>query len=197
MKFLDASGGGNLADSIRAIDYAVTHGARILNNSWGGEASSQDMSTLKAAIERARQKGVLFVAAAGNSTQNNDDASQASYPAGFDNDNIIAVAATDDKDVLAYFSHFGAKSVHVAAPGVNIYSTIPGNKYEQESGTSMACPHVTGAAALLWSMHPTWTYLKVKKVLMSTVDPLPSLKGKTVSGGRINVMKALKVSSTE
>ena len=84
--------------------------------------------------------------------------------------------------------------MHVAAPGVNVYSTVPGNKYASFSGTSMACPHVAGAAALVWSMHPTWTYQQVKKALMDTVDSIAALQDKTVTGGRINVLKALNAS---
>ena len=121
-----------------------------------------------------------------------EERGRASYPAAFDNDNLIAVAATDESDGMAFFSNYGAKTTHVAAPGTNVYSTVPGNKYAKESGTSMACPHVAGAAALIWSKHPQATYKQVKKALMDTVDPLTALKGKTVTGGRINVAKALR-----
>jgi subtilisin family serine protease len=108
---------------------------------------------------------------------------------------MIAVAATDESDAIAFFSNYGAKTVHLAAPGVNIYSTMPGNKYGKESGTSMACPHVTGAAALVWAAHPSWNYKQVKKALMDSTDKLPSLTGKTITGGRLNVLNALR--STE
>ncbi|MGZ3708745.1 MAG: S8 family serine peptidase, partial [Bdellovibrionota bacterium] len=106
--------------------------------------------------------------------------------------NIISVAASDESDALTYFSNYGKKSVHLAAPGVNILSTWPGNQYKEEAGTSMACPHVAGAAALLWSEHPSWDYKKVKQVLMDTTDKLASLKDKTISGGRLNIQKALR-----
>lgn len=192
LKFLSGQGSGTTADAVRAIDYAIGHGAKVLSNSWGGKAD-QDNKALGDAIERARAANVLFIAAAGNDSGNNDVPSQADYPAAFTNDNIIAVAATDSKDSLARFSNIGAKSVHVAAPGVNVYSTIPGDKYAMLSGTSMACPHVAGAAALIWAKNPTWNYQQVKKALMSTVDVIPSLKGKTVTGGRINVAKAMRV----
>jgi subtilisin family serine protease len=193
LKFLAGDGSGTTADAIRAIDYAVEHGAKVLSNSWGGRGEGDNMA-LKDAIDRARSKDILFVAAAGNDSADNDG-SEASYPAAYDNDNLISVAATDNKDRLTYFSNYGVKSVHLAAPGSNVYSTVPGNKYKSESGTSMACPHVAGAAALLWSNHPDWTYKKVKEVLLDNVDPVPALQGKTVTGGRLNILKALR--STE
>lgn len=189
LKFLSGEGSGTTSDAIRAIDYAISHGAKVLSNSWGGKGDA-DNQALHDAIDRAKQHDVLFVAAAGNDGTDNDSPDP-SYPAAFDNDNLISVAATDESDALAYFSNFGKKTTHVAAPGVNVYSTVPGNKYKTESGTSMACPHVAGAAALIWSKHPSWNYKKVKDVLISTADPLPSLRDKVVSGGRINVQKAL------
>lgn len=189
LKFLSGDGSGTTADAIRAIDYAVDHGAKVLSNSWGGRGDP-DNQALKDAIERAKAKDVLFIAAAGNDGADNDG-SNASYPAAFDNDNLISVAATDDKDALAYFSNYGKKTTHLAAPGVKVYSTIPGNKYKKSSGTSMACPHVAGAAALVWSYHPTWNYKKVKAALLKSVDPLEALASKTITGGRLNVQKAL------
>jgi len=189
LKFLSGDGGGTTSDAIRAIDYAVEHGAKVLSNSWGGHGDP-DNKALKDAIDRAKSKDVLFVAAAGNESSDNDGSDPA-YPASFDSDNIISVAATDEQDKLTYFSNFGKKTVHLAAPGSKIYSTIPNNKYRTASGTSMACPHVAGAAALVWSYHPKWTYKKVKEVLLSSVDELPSLKDKTVTGGRLNVFKAI------
>jgi subtilisin family serine protease len=191
LKFLSARGSGTTADAIRAIDYAITHGAKVLSNSWGGRGDN-DNQALYDAIERAKAKDVLFIAAAGNDGADNDG-SDASYPAAFDNENLISVAATDYMDQLAYFSNYGKKTTHVAAPGVKIYSTIPGGKYKAMSGTSMACPHVAGAAALIWSQHPSWTFKKVKDVLMKSVDQLPSLADKVATGGRINVKKALLV----
>jgi subtilisin family serine protease len=190
LKFLAGDGSGTTADAIRAIDYAVEHGAKVLSNSWGGKGD-EDNKALYDAIERAKAKDVLFIAAAGNDGADNDGRNP-SYPAAFDNDNLISVAATDKNDGLAFFSNFGKKTTHVAAPGVNVYSTIPGGKYKNASGTSMACPHVAGAAALVWSKNPTWTYKQVKDALMSTVDKLPALAEKTVTGGRINVLKALR-----
>ena len=193
VKFLSGDGSGTTADAIRAIDYAIGHGAKVLSNSWGGK-SDGDNQALSDAIDRARAKGVLFIAAAGNDGSDNDG-NDPDYPASFKQDNMIAVAATDEQDTLAFFSNYGKTTTHLAAPGVNVYSTVPGNKYASLSGTSMACPHVAGAAALLWSMHPNWDYKKVKQVLLDTVDPIASLKDKTVTGGRLNILRALR--STE
>lgn len=191
LKFLSGEGSGTTADAIKAIDYAIEHGAKVLSNSWGGKGDDGNKA-LYDAIERARAKDVLFVAAAGNDGTDNDGKNP-SYPAAFDNDNMLSVAATDANDKLAFFSNYGKKTTHVAAPGVKVYSTVPGGKYENLDGTSMACPHVAGAAALIWSKNPKWTYKQVKKALMDTVDPIAALKGKTVTGGRINVLSALSV----
>lgn len=189
LKFLTKDGSGSVEGAIQAIDYAIEHGARVLNNSWGGRMPAD--RALSDAIERAREAGVLFVAAAGNDSADNDGA-QRSYPAAYEHDNILAVAATDEDDKMAYFSNYGKKSTDIGAPGVNIYSSVPGNKYASYSGTSMACPHVVGAAALIWSAQPNLTYDQVKEVLMETSDPVESLEGKTVTGARLNVLNALQ-----
>jgi subtilisin family serine protease len=190
LKFISGEGSGTTADAIHAIDYAVQHGARVLNNSWGGQADNTNQA-LSDAISAAGKKGVLFVVASGNDGVSNDDPTKASYPAAFTLDNIISVAATDPEDEIAFFSNFGVKSTQIAAPGTDVYSTIPGNAYETDSGTSMACPHVTGAAALLWARHPGWSYQKVRQVLFNTVDPAPSLQDKVSTGGRLNIEKAM------
>ena len=192
VKFLSGEGSGTTADAIRAIDFAIQNGAKVLSNSWGGKGDDNN-AALKEAIDRAKAKDVLFVAAAGNDGTDNDK--DPDFPAGFDNDNLISVAATDNADAMAFFSNFGAKSVHLAAPGVNVYSTVPGNKYAELSGTSMACPHVAGAAALLWARHPDWDYKKIKATLLSTTDHIAALDGKMTTGGRLNILKALR--STE
>ncbi len=188
LKFLSAEGSGDTAGAIKAIDYAVTHGAKVLSNSWGGKGDD-DNKGLRDAIQRAEDKDVLFIAAAGNDGTNND--TDKTYPASLNAPNMINVAATDSNDGLAYFSNTGSQSVQVGAPGVDVYSSVPGNKYAKMSGTSMACPHVAGASALLWSAHPKWTHKEVKARLMESVDKIPSLEGKTVTGGRINIAKAL------
>ncbi|MBI3557049.1 MAG: S8 family serine peptidase [Deltaproteobacteria bacterium] len=188
LKFLSAEGSGDTAGAIKAIDYAVAHGAKVLSNSWGGKGDD-DNKGLRDAIQRAEDKDVLFIAAAGNDGTNND--TDKTFPASLNAPNMISVAATDSSDGLAYFSNTGSQSVQVGAPGVDVYSSVPGNKYSKMSGTSMACPHVAGASALLWSAHPTWTHKEVKARLMESVDKIPSLEGKTVTGGRINIAKAL------
>jgi subtilisin family serine protease len=190
LKFLSAEGSGTTADAIRAIDYAIEHGAKVLSNSWGGKGEDNNRA-LYEAIERAKAKDVLFIAAAGNDGTDNDGRDP-SFPAAFDNDNLIAVAATDNSDKMAFFSNYGKVSTDLAAPGVNVWSSVRGNRYDKMSGTSMACPHVAGAAALIWSKNPTWNYKQVKEALMKSVDQVPSLAGKTVTGGRLNVLKALR-----
>jgi serine protease len=135
VKFLSSNGTGTVADAVRAIDYAVQMGARIINASWGGAGYS---SILAQAINRAENAGVLFVTAAGNNGTNNDQTP--TYPASFPNTNILAVAASDRNDNLATFSNFGPSTVHLAAPGVGILSTLPNDGYASWSGTSMAAP---------------------------------------------------------
>jgi len=186
LKFLGSNGGGSTADAIRAIDYARINGAKILNASWGGGGYSQALGD---AIERARQAGIIFVAAAGNSGTNND--AVASYPANYSSNNVVSVAATDRYDTLAYYSNFGVTQVDLAAPGSSIYSTLPNNSYGTYSGTSMATPHVAGALALVWSYFPQYTYRQVIDQVLNNVDPLAGLEGKVATGGRLNVSRAL------
>ena len=196
LKFMNHVGQGDTTDAIRAINYAVDHGAKILSNSWSGSAGQVNLA-IREAITRAQKKNVLFIAASGNGNEDtqlgdDNDGPDAVYPAAFDNENLIAVAATDQNDMLASFSNYGKTTTHLAAPGVHIYSTVPGDQYRFDDGTSMACPLVAGAAALLWSEHPSWNYLQIKEALLNSVDKLPDLIGKTVSGGRLNILKALK-----
>src|SRR5690606_15047215 len=133
-KFLDASGNGSISDAIEAIGYAVAHGAMISNNSWGGGTSL----ALRDAIAAAGAAGHLFVAAAGNSGTNVDV--RPSYPASYALDNIVSVAATDRDDQRAWFSNYGPFGVDLAAPGVDILSTLHGGRYTRIGGTSMATP---------------------------------------------------------
>jgi len=190
-KFLGRNG-GTTANAVKAVDYLTNlktrHGLNIVasNNSWGGGGYSQ---ALYDAIERANQAGILFIAAAGNNGTNND--ATPSYPASYNNANIIAVAAIDSTGALASFSQYGATSVDICAPGVSINSSLPYNKYGAYSGTSMATPHVTGAAALYASAHPGATAAQIKSALLSGAAPTASCAGKTVTGGRLDVNAAL------
>ncbi|MFQ5592292.1 MAG: S8 family serine peptidase, partial [Phycisphaerae bacterium] len=195
LKFLkpDGRGGasGTTADVISAIEYAVAEGAHLTSNSWGGGPYSQG---LKDAIDAAGAAGQLFVAAAGNSNSNNDI--YPAYPASYDSPTILSVAATDRNDLRAYFpgwwgSNWGATTVDLAAPGVDILSTLPGSAYASWSGTSMACPHVSGVAALLLGYYPSIRALDLKQIIMDSADPIASMAGMTVTGGRLNAFKAL------
>ena len=157
-----------------------------MSNSWGGGGFSQ---ALLDAIKAANQAGILFVAAAGNNNSDND--STPFYPCNYDSPNILCVMATDQNDNRASFSNFGRKSVQLAAPGVSIMSTLPGNNYGMLSGTSMATPHVSGAAVLLKAAHPTWTATELKQQILATIDKLPGLQGKSITEGRLNLGQAL------
>lgn len=179
------------SDTAEATHYAADQGAKIISASYGGTAYSD---TAKDAIAYANSKGVLFVAAAGNDGTDNDMIPH--YPAGYDLPNIVSVAATDQNDGLASFSNYGRTSVDLAAPGVNILSTVPGD-YETMQGTSMATPHVAGAAALLLSAKPGLTHLQLKQALLETVDPVAALANKTVSGGRLNVRSLIVLQDTD
>ena len=184
--FDDTGSGGYTSNAILAINYATAKGVKLTNNSWGGGGYSQALSD---AINTAGQQGALFIASAGNATQNTDVTP--SYPASYNLSNIISVASTTRTDGLSYFSNYGATTVDLGAPGSDIYSAWPNSTYNTISGTSMASPHVTGAAALLWSQNPTWTAQQVKNKLMQTTDPISALSGKTVTGGRLNINNAL------
>jgi len=187
LKFLDKWGFGTTANAILALNYAVKMGAQISNNSWGGGPYSQ---ALYDAIKAAGEKGHLFVAAAGNSGTNNDGSSPF-YPASYNLDNIISVAATNHQDKRSSFSNYGLKTVDLGAPGENIYSTLLSPNYGYKSGTSMASPLVAGVAGLLMGCRKSgWS--EVKQRIMDTVDPLTDLAGKMISGGRLNLFKAVE-----
>jgi subtilisin family serine protease len=191
-KFLDSTGGGTTSDAIECLNYVammkLNHGVdiRVTNNSWGGPGFSQSLSD---AIESTGDLGILFVAAAGNSGSNNDLLPH--YPSSYPLPNIIAVANTNRLDQLSGTSSFGLTSVDLSAPGSSILSTFPGNTYNTISGTSMASPHVAGAAMLIWSQNPTFDLLDVRETIESTVDPLTSLSGRVATGGRLNLSNAL------
>ncbi len=190
LKFLDASGSGTDVGAAEAIDYAALHGAKVSNNSYGGGDGG---TTMENAIKTAQAAGDIFVAAAGNSGQNTD--SNGNYPSAYPEPNIIAVAATDSSGNLAGFSNYGAQTVDLAAPGVNVYSTLPNDNFAEWSGTSMATPHVAGTVALLQAEHPTWTYSQVINQIFSTVTPDGQLAGKSVTGGILNAGAAIDQSA--
>jgi len=186
LKFLGADGSGSLEGAIKAIDYATKMGAKILSNSWGGGGVSQ---LLLESIQRTNAAGAVFVAAAGNDGSNND--ARPTYPASYDVPNMVAVAAIDNKGNLASFSNYGRTKVHVGAPGVNVYSSVTGGRYDSWSGTSMATPHVSGVVALMASHEPNLTNLEIKERLIATVSPMRQLKGKVAANGRVNAFQAL------
>jgi subtilisin family serine protease len=192
LKFLNAGGFGSTFDAIQAIEYAIANGAKLTNNSWGGGGFSR---ALNDAIEASGNAGMLFVAAAGNFGRNTDDIPF--YPASYKLDNIISVAATDHNDKKWSASNFGKVSVDLGAPSVSILSTLPGNSYAKFNGTSMATPHVSGVAGLIWSQFPSLTHLEVRALIRERIDLIPDLVNQTVSWGRLNAEKALSTPSIE
>lgn len=186
VKFLTGSGSGSLADAVKSIQYVTLLGANMSNNSWGGGGFTQSMFD---AIKEASDKGIMFIAAAGNDSQNADNIPH--FPAGYQIENVIAVAATTNTDSLASFSTFGKRTIHIAAPGHKIYSTVPGGRYDSFSGTSMASPHVAGAAALLWGTDPSMKFTEVKDRLLQSRDYIGSLSRKVATSGRLNVYNAI------
>ena len=183
VKFL-AGGYGDTADAIEGILYATKMGARLTSNSWGGINYSQALCDAMAASP------ALHICAAGNDGFSNDV--RPVYPAGYNLPNLISVAATNAEGKLASFSNFGHDSVHVAAPGDKIYSTVPGDQYAYKSGTSMATPHVTGVAALIATEHPQISNHELRDRLIFAVDRSPELQGKVFSGGHLNAAKAVE-----
>ncbi len=162
------------------------HDIRVTNNSWGGGGASV---ALKRTIRQLKQEGILFVASAGNAQRDNDVTPH--YPSSYLISNIIAVASTDCGDDLSWFSNWGPTAVDVAAPGSDILSTMPGNKYGYLSGTSMATPHVSGLAGLIWAQRPHWPWRKVRNRILNRGDHLSSLEGLIKKERRINANKAV------
>src|SRR5262245_30849183 len=185
LKFLGASGTGETSAAVEALEYAMRLGIKVTNNSWGSGLYSR---ALDDAVAAAGAAGQLFVAAAGNARSDTDMSPQ--YPSALAHDCVVSVAATDAADQLASFSNYGAVSVDLAAPGVDVLSTTPGGTYRLLSGTSMASPHVAGAAAFLFGRFPGMSAQDVKSRLLVLVDPLPGLAGRCVSGGRLNLALA-------
>ncbi|MBA4312509.1 MAG: hypothetical protein C0417_07745, partial [Chlorobiaceae bacterium] len=187
LKFLSSGGSGYTSGAISALEYATMMNVRLTSNSWGGGGYEQ---ALYDAIQAAGAAGDLFIAAAGNSSLNND--SYPHYPSSYVLDNVISVASTTSDDQMSWFSNYGLVSVDLGAPGSDIYSTLPGNNYGSYSGTSMATPHVSGVAGLILSLNSNLGWADVKGILMSTVDPISALAGKCVTGGRLNANNAVQ-----
>ena len=186
IKFLTDQGSGSTADAIKAIDYATKINVDIMSNSWGGGGFSQ---VLKDSIVAAKNAGIVFTAAAGNSATDNN--SQPHYPSNYDVDNVISVAANNYNDELAFFSCYGSKTVHVAAPGRNILSTTPNNSYDVYSGTSMATPHVTGVVGLYISQYGRTDVKQLRDNLMKSSIYARSYGRKTIGKGRVDAYNFL------
>ena len=189
VKFLDSGGSGSTTGAIASVNYATEMGVDVMSNSWGGGGFSQ---ALEDAISAANDAGILFVAAAGNDNLNNDIYPH--YPSSYDVPNVVSVAATDHNDNRASFSCYGAESVDLGAPGVDIYSTKPNDNYGALDGTSMATPHVAGAAGLIKAEYPGLSAMGIKSMILDGVDPISALSGITVTGGRLNVYNSLSLS---
>jgi len=195
-KFLGPGGVGYTSDAAACLDYMAVmkdHGVNIVatNNSWGGGDFSQ---TLLDAIGVQRQKGILFVAAAGN-LQEDIGAILGGYPMSYYSANLIATEATTDTDDLAGFSTYGADIVHLGAPGEGILSTLPGNEYGLKGGTSMATPLVTGVAALLAAQDPTRDWKAIKNLILAGGDEIPAVSN-TISQKRLNAYGAMTCSDS-
>jgi subtilisin family serine protease len=191
LKFLGRGGFGNTDDAIEAINYAIDRkkkgvNIRVISASWG---STQRSKALEDTIRAAGEAGILFVAAAGNNSSDNDR--RPHFPSNYELPNLISVAALDRNDELAGFSNFGLRSVHVAAPGKDILSTWLNDNYREASGTSMATPYVSGVAALIIADRPGVSLARLRTRILRSVDKIDGLNGQIASGGRINAAKAL------
>ncbi len=192
LKFMGRGGFGTTKNAIEAINYAIDRkrngvNVSVINASWGSTAYSK---ALEDAIRAVGEAGILFVAASGNNSTNNDRSPH--YPSNYDLPNVISVAALDRSDGLASFSNFGIKTVHIAAPGKDILSTWLNDSYREASGTSMATPYVAGTAALILASEPKLSVEKLRERILQSVDKIDSLNGKVESGGRLNAAKALE-----
>ncbi len=191
-KFMSATGSGYLSDAIECLYWCQQNGATISSNSW---STSGDSASLKNAMIDLGNQGHLFIVAAGNSAADNDGTTNVTYPAKYNLPSQITVASTTSADTLSSFSSYGATTVHVAAPGSSIYSTVLNGGYAYKSGTSMATPHVAGTVALMKAANPALSAADLKAKLLATGDVLSSLAGKVSTSSRINVQKALSAAS--
>ncbi|MBN1444675.1 MAG: S8 family serine peptidase [Candidatus Omnitrophica bacterium] len=193
LKFLDEDGNGSVADAIKCIEYAIRRHDEgenivVLSNSWGGPSYS---TPLYNAIAQLFSRGILFLAAAGNSGVNND--TTPFYPAGYNLPNIISVASSDQSDYRSSFSNYGKTTVDVAAPGSSIYSTMPDSGYGYKNGTSMATPFVAGLAGLLSAKTGIEDSAELKEWIMQGVARLPQWSNLTSAAGRINADESLRI----
>lgn len=211
LRFLTEDGQGTTDGAIGAIKYAVDNGAKILSNSWGSEGDggdAQGAQALKDAIQYCMDSGCLFVAAAGNGRQgvgyDNDMDSKPAYPASYPHENIISVAALDASDNMGKFTNWGRNTVDIGAPGVKVFSTVPDNVYQDTvinipgfivatwDGTSMATPHVAGAAALYLSKNPNADWREIKNAILGSAESVSSMSGKSMTGGKLNVRQLMQ-----
>jgi subtilisin family serine protease len=188
VKFLDSTGNGSDTAASAAIHYAVDHGAKVINASWGGSGSD---AVIQDALQYANQHGVIVVCAAGNSATNDDTSFFAPASYSVQDPNVISVAATGSNGALASFSNYGIKSVQLAAPGVAVYSLESSGGDGTLSGTSMAAPLVTGTIALVWSAHPAWSMRQVIDAVLDHTTPDSNLAGKVTTGGIVNATGAV------
>jgi subtilisin family serine protease len=188
LKICNSFGSCNLSAAVAATDYATENGARLTSNSWGGGSYSQAM---KDAIDRANAAGVLYVAAAGNNGRDTDPSPF--YPACYDSPNVLSVANVTRFGGRSSSSNYGATTVDLGAPGTDILSTIPNNSYASFTGTSMACPHVSGVLANIMGFNPNLGHLEYKQIIMDSAEPAESMAGITVTGGVLNLRNALNL----
>ncbi len=185
LKFASKEGKGTLELGIRAIQYATKMGAHIINNSWGGQGYSEILTRV---VEEANKKNILFVAAAGNSGWDNIE--NPIYPASLKNENVLSVAAFDQQGQLWNGSCYGESTVHIGAPGVEVWGLWL-DKYRKMTGTSMAAPHVSGIAALIMAQEPLLTVKELKDRILKTARPVANLRGKTMTGATADAFLAL------
>lgn len=190
LKYYDpkARANDNLNNTVKAIRYAVQMGAKIINYSGGGTDFSKDEF---AAVKEAQLRGILFIAAAGNERSNSDISHY--YPADYDLDNIISVTAINPSAEVLASSNYGQLSVHIAAPGEGIFSTLPDGKYGIMTGTSQATAFVSGVAALIMANNKNFDYQQVRQQILKTADELPGLRNKNKTSGKLNSWAALAI----
>jgi methionine-rich copper-binding protein CopC len=188
VQFLDSAGSGTDTAAAEAIEYAVNHGAKVINASWGGDGEDP---TIAAAIQYADENGVIIVCAAGNNGTDDDTTffSPASYSSEYPK--VISVAAISSNGTLASWSDYGTGTVQLAAPGNDVYGLGVSGNWTTDSGTSMAAPLVTGTIALVEAAHPTWSMSQVIDAVLDTTTPDPNLVGKVTTGGIVNAAAAV------